>query len=137
MLRISKFKFWNRYFGQLSCDRQHCRILSLKTFVYNENYSQISKRVRNVHVSRNIHATSKLNLNVNNRIDTKEISEQLFNIVCEETLESLTEFFEDLLDTNANLKSADASYNVSNHLLLLFANSNGCIFVFLEWGINN
>lgn len=48
------------------------------------------------------------------------LSEQFYNTVSDETLESLSEFFEELFDTNPNLSFADVSFSVSRLIISLY-----------------
>lgn len=60
-----------------------------------------------------------------NTYSTSAISEEfvdvnVFEKVCEETLESLTDFFEELVENKDLLKNADVSYSVRISFLLVF-----------------
>lgn len=51
---------------------------------------------------------------------SEQIDASLFEKVCEETLESLTEYFEEIIESCPHLISADVSYSVSVCTLFLF-----------------
>lgn len=55
----------------------------------------------------NINRNESTITNINN-----EISTTLFEQVCSETLDSLNDFFEDLVDSTPHLKTADITYSV-------------------------
>lgn len=54
----------------------------------------------------------------------QEINSSYFEKVCAETLESLTDFFEELVENRSGLESADVCFNVSLILLTLLLKQN-------------
>lgn len=138
MLRVLNSRICTRFFGQDKCEIRYYKKFSENLRNFNQsNYVQCLKCKTHIGISRNVHNSSLFTPNNDiSSVDAKEIPEQLFNVVCEETLESLTEFFEDLLDTNCNLKSADVSYNVSHTDLELGLLLTANLKFILEWCIN-
>lgn len=47
-------------------------------------------------------------------LDNEVLDNNTFDKVCEETLDSLSEYFEELIEVAPHLKSADVSYGVSS-----------------------
>lgn len=47
-----------------------------------------------------------------------DVDQAVFEEICNETLESLCEYFEEIVDSSPNLKGADVTFSVSIHCLL-------------------
>lgn len=110
-MRLSNRYFAQRFLGQFNNHMQKasvCLPSTCVTFKTNFVHNNIFGRGY-VFYTRRYSVNTTVNFSKSN-----EISEQLFDAVCEETLESLTEFLEELVDTNSKLKCADISYSVSS-----------------------
>lgn len=55
-------------------------------------------------------------INLRNLCSINEIDSVFFEKVCEETLDSLSEYFEEIIDNSTYLKSADVSYSVGSFI---------------------
>lgn len=116
MFKLRSYAFLYRY-SCFSKNLQYAQYYAPTSILYlnKKNYIQNNINSENVQQSKHLYLYSTTSgvVDRNNVPVKKEITHQLYDIVCEETLESLTEFFEEMLDTNPKFSTADISYSVS------------------------
>lgn len=105
MIRLPKFNFY-KFLRVFRINMQYANLFAPITFMH-----LCRNNVTNIQQYNQLSSISKHFGSVTSQ--SKDISDKLFEVICQETLESLTEYFEELVDTNPKFNAADVSYNVS------------------------
>lgn len=80
-------------------------------------------------------AVSRINSYSTSILSEELVDSNVFEKVCEETLESLTEFFEEIVESKETLKNGDVTYSVRiSSKCLIFIDKNN---FFIGWCVNS